>query len=801
MSAVLAPVLARFDWPTPPHYNLVNEPAIADAEPAIVTMNDGRTLRGNVVRLDMSASVLEFQPGLKQANLLLDFSAFKSLCLSRLIELERVALSVPTASVALHPTLTLQICTIHFKDGSELVSDSIGSVARKSGLFLFLTKAANQVQRWFIPLTAIASNQTRAPLGKVLVNRKIVELQAVNAGLEKQRQLRSTKLGDYLERQRIVTGKQLEGVLRHSEFAPHLKLGDVLVKERIITGKQRDDALAMQAIDRIKPLGEILVEMGMVSREAIKRVLVDQLGIPLIHLREFQFDVNAIRAIPAELAHKHTAIPLCRTATRIVIALEDPLDGEALQAFEFVSDLKVDPVLASHDDLVFMIAQFYGPPQNKGNLHEIIAELGGDEAAAANMPGDVVTELDNTLVRLVNRIIVDAIAQGVSDIHIEAMPGNRPGRVRFRKDGILVPYTEIPANCRNAVVSRIKIMSELDISEKRRPQDGKFNFRQFGPAPVELRVVTIPTANGLEGVVMRILTPTKAISVEQIDLAPQMLTNLKTIVLKPFGLLLVCGPTGSGKTTTLHALLSHINTPERKIWTVENPIEITQDGLCQVQVHAKIGLTFPEILRSFMRADPDVIMVGETRDTETAATVITASLTGHLVLSTMHTNSAVESVVRLLDFGLDPFSFADALLGIVGQRLVRRLCLTCRVPHTATKAEMEQLAHAYCLPGALQASEVIQRWRAQYGNAKGAITLFSAAGCALCDHTGYKGRLGIHELLVSSAAVKAMIQSKATVAQITQTAIAEGMLTLKQDGIEKVVQGHTDLMQVQVVCL
>jgi type II secretory ATPase GspE/PulE/Tfp pilus assembly ATPase PilB-like protein len=344
-------------------------------------------------------------------------------------------------------------------------------------------------------------------------------------------------------------------------------------------------------------------------------------------------------------------------------------------------------------------------------------------------------------------------------------------------------------------------MSELDISEKRRPQDGKMNFRHSGSAPVELRVVTMPTANGLEGVVMRILTAPRAISVEQIDLAPRVLLDLKALVVKPFGLLFVCGPTGSGKTTTLHSLLSHINTPDRKIWTVENPIEITQDGLCQVQVHEKIGLTFPEVLRSLMRADPDVIMVGETRDTETAETVIAASLTGHLVLSTMHTNSAVESVVRLLDFGLDPFNFSDALLGIVGQRLVRRLCPACRVPHSASKQEIDNLARAYCLETGCDAAEIARRWQAQYGSREGPIKLFSAAGCEQCDRTGYKGRLGIHELFVASAPIKAKIQSKATVSEITRTAIVEGMLTLKQDGIEKILQGHTDLKQVQVVCL
>jgi type II secretory ATPase GspE/PulE/Tfp pilus assembly ATPase PilB-like protein len=342
-------------------------------------------------------------------------------------------------------------------------------------------------------------------------------------------------------------------------------------------------------------------------------------------------------------------------------------------------------------------------------------------------------------------------------------------------------------------------MSGLDISEKRRPQDGKINFQDG--ARVELRVVTMPTANGLEHVVMRILTAPRTLSLDQIGLAPLILARLKELVHKPFGLLFVCGPTGSGKTTTLHSLMGHINTADRKIWTVEDPIEITQDGLCQVQVNAKIGLTFPEILRSFLRADPDVIMVGETRDQDTAKTVVAASLTGHLVFSTMHTNSAVESVVRLLDIGLDPFNFSDALLGIVGQRLVRRLCPVCRKPHRASQEEIDALAEVYCQGTAFSPAEVVARWQSHHAREHGSIILYLPEGCQVCDRTGYKGRIGLHELLIASPVIKTKIQAKADMQEIMRIAIADGMLPLKQDGIEKILQGHTDLKQVRTVCV
>ena len=793
-------VAAPLDWPTPPHFKMIAMASRGGPEHGIVAMHDGRKLVGNVIRLDSSQSLLEFRPDGERANLMIDFVSFKSICLTRTIDLERVQLEVPAETAQSDFASGLQKARVQFKDGSDLVSDNVAVVVRESGLFLFLANSTHNIQRWFIPAEAIVNYQIGDPLGKILVDRKIVLPEAIDAGLEKQQQLRTTKLGDYLL-QHIVTNEQLESALKKQRTMRHLRLGDTLVQEGLITEKQRDHALGVQATDRKKPLGEILAEMGVVSKDTVKRVLVEKLGIPLVDLRKFQYEPNAIRALSAEMAHKHTAMPLYRTSTRIAIAMENPMDWEALQALEFFSSLKVDPVLASREDLIFVIQQFYGSKESQGNISELVAELRGGEETLEVVSGEVVSDSDNTLVRLVNKMILDAVQQEVSDIHIESMPGDRPSRVRFRKDGVLAPYTDIPSNFRAAMISRIKIMSDLDISEKRRPQDGKINFEQFGPARVELRVVTIPTANSLEHVVLRILTAPRTLSLEQIGLAPAVLADLKVLVEKPFGLLFVCGPTGSGKTTTLHSLMGYINTPDRKIWTVEDPIEITQEGLCQVQVHAKIGLTFPDVLRSFMRADPDVIMVGETRDQDTAKTVVAASLTGHLVLSTMHTNSAVESVVRLLDFGLDPFNFSDALLGIVGQRLVRRLCTACRAPHSGSKKEIDTLASTYCFGTEFDPAEISAQWRVQYGSKDGSLTLFSAKGCEVCDRTGYKGRIGLHELLVASAAVKVKIQAKADVGDITRTAIKEGMRTLKQDGIEKILEGHTDLKQIRAVSL
>jgi len=410
-----------------------------------------------------------------------------------------------------------------------------------------------------------------------------------------------------------------------------------------------------------------------------------------------------------------------------------------------------------------------------------------------------VTDSDNTLVPLVNKMITDAYEQGVSDIHIESLPGSQGTQVRFRKDGALLHYLDLPTTFRNALISRIKIMAELDISDRRRPQDGKIDFQQFGPAKIELRVATMPTANGLEDVVMRVLAAAEPLPIDRIGLAGDILINLKRTAEKPHGLFLICGPTGSGKTTTLHSVLGYINTPDRKIWTAEDPIEITQSGLRQVQVNPKIGLTFAAAMRSFLRLDPDVIMVGEMRDAETARTGIEASLTSHLVFSTLHTNSAAESVVRLLDFGMDPFNFADALLGVLSQRLARTLCTVCKQPYQASDEEINQLLNEYQTGIPLESAAVLEEWRSQYANESGEFTLQRAAGCTACDDRGYRGRIGLHELLLATPAIKKLIHRRATVDAMLATAIKEGMRTLKQDGIEKILQGHTDVAQIRAV--
>ena len=452
---------------------------------------------------------------------------------------------------------------------------------------------------------------------------------------------------------------------------------------------------------------------------------------------------------------------------------------------------------------------------------ETLEDANEDVASAAS---------DNEVVKLVNKIIVDAYKQGASDIHIEPYPGKGKTEVRFRKDGSLMNYISVPAAYRNAIAARLKIMCDLDISERRKPQDGKIKFKKYGPLDIELRVATIPSQGGVEDIVMRILAAGEPIPLDKLGLSKHNLQQCKATIGKPYGLFFVCGPTGSGKTTTLHSVLGYLNTADTKIWTAEDPVEITQRGLRQVQMNPKAGLTFAVAMKAFLRADPDIIMVGEMRDKETVGTGIEASLTGHLVFATLHTNSAPESIVRLLDMGMDPFNFADALLGILAQRLTKRLCGKCKKPRVAKPEELRSLLDEYSLEmlntrkwGAIiedtatskenagatakrnekveeMKAAQLQEWVNEFGK-DGEITLYEKAGCDSCGGTGYKGRVGLHELLIGTDPIKKHIQEHSRVADMLATALEEGMRTLKQDGIEKVLAGVTDIAQVRAVCI
>jgi type II secretory ATPase GspE/PulE/Tfp pilus assembly ATPase PilB-like protein len=675
-----------------------------------------------------------------------------------------------------------------------------------------------------VPVLAIRAKTVGSPIGTMLIDRELASREAVESGLKMQHAYRVQKLGEFLIENRIVSPDQLVAAVKHQQSRPALKLGEALVELGFLTKAEREEALKNHTRNREMPLGQILANLGIVNPETIKAVMASKMGVPLVDLRRFRFAPEVFSKVSQGVAYRYRVVPVCLSNGALVVAMENPLGMVNLDELRFITGMKILPVMASEEDVQYALERYYGDVKDGVNAWKTTSgrkgsrkpstvaanaaagrELGVNELASRlsaesvdiDLDEDLIAETDSTLVQLVNKIILDAVAQGASDIHIESNAGRTSTRVRFRKDGTLVNYLEIPARFRKAMISRVKIMSQLDITEHRKPQDGKIDFGRFGPAKVELRIATIPTREGLEDVVMRLLAASKPVPIGELGFDTAALNAIKRLISKPQGLILVCGPTGSGKTTTLHSLLGFINTDERKIWTAEDPIEITQSGLRQVQVNSKIGWTFAAAMRSFLRADPDVVMVGEMRDAETTKIAIEASLTGHLVLSTLHTNSAPESIVRLLDLGMDPFNFADALLGVLAQRLVKRLCPSCRAPYEATKSELDGLAKEYCEGTAIDETRRLDTWFKHFGAADRNITLYRARGCEHCDSTGYKGRLGLYELLVANPPLKRLIQSRAPMFEVRDAALAAGMRTLKQDGIDKVLQGLTDMPQVR----
>ena len=589
---------------------------------------------------------------------------------------------------------------------------------------------------------------------------------------------------------------------------------DGLVTSAVISAEELELA---QRSSRRKNLDmeTVLIEEFKVKLHSLGEALAAYFDVPYEPFRADRIkSTDLIKNMSRDFCKTNGWAPVEDSKDGIIVVATDP---ERIKASKMVSNVyskgKFLFKVTTNREFDQTLDQLFGGGfgGDPGDIGDILGTLDEDDAAPAEGAEDMANAAnDNEVVKLVNKVIIDAYQQGASDIHIEPYPGKAKTEIRFRKDGDMQQYISVPGSYRAAIAARLKIMCDLDISERRKPQDGKIKFKKFGPLDIELRVATIPTQGGVEDIVMRILSAGEPMPLDKMGFSKRNLQLCKQEVDKPYGLFFVCGPTGSGKTTTLHSVLGYLNTPEMKIWTAEDPVEITQRGLRQVQMNPKAGLTFAIAMRAFLRADPDVIMVGEMRDKETVATGIEASLTGHLVFATLHTNSAPESINRLLDMGMDPFNFADALLGVLAQRLARRLC-KCKAPHVGTADEIRALIEEYSLELQNTATwkkdpkgsrdRLYESWVKEFGNDKGEIILHTAKGCDACGNTGYKGRLGLHELLIGTDRIKKNIQEHARVTEMFATALEDGMRTLKQDGIEKVLQGITDIQQVRAVCI
>ena len=819
------PETAVFSWPIPPYFQLVSEPAETPDHECIIELLDGSTVVAVLDAFEPGDSVVHLNSNSEDTQQDIGLDLVRSIRLTRPVALDRDAAVISSINRKEAQVGDERTFVVRFRDGRTFEGITRGFVKGKDGLFLYLPEGDHQhAVRWFMPAQQLGDVQIGPLLGEELTSAKLVTDAELASALKKQSTLRQKKIGEHLLDHGIVTHDELKRALQSQRHRPAIKLGDLLVEAGLISSDQLLEALRLQATDRSRRLGDILTDMGVVTAWQVQLALSEKLGIPFVDLREFKVDPVALQLVSASFAKRHQVLPLLCVGESLVVAVENPLAMEYEQELGFLAKQTIIPVIGDKDELRSSITKEYANlalddlvtdsagtrgsagrtnrstshrPVNMGDLaHEMNQDALQRDSASIRNEGSDERINDNVLVRLVNSIIIEAHAQSASDIHIECNATLKT-RVRLRKDGELEDYIELQPAYREALVSRIKVMAGLDITEHRRAQDGKIDFSKFAPLGIELRVAIVPTTNNLEDAVLRILGGVEPLPLERLGLCARDLATLEEMAKRTFGLILVCGPTGSGKTTTLHSILHTINRPDIKIWTAEDPVEITQQGLRQVQINTRIDWTFAMAMRAFLRSDPDVIMVGEMRDAETSKIAIEASLTGHLVFSTLHTNTAAESVVRLIELGMDPFNFADALIGILSQRLVRKLCLKCRKERAATDAEILALAQEYCMDSRLDPATMIAQWQKTYSS-DGHLKLHEAVGCSVC-RAGYRGRIGVYELLTSSPLVKSVIRARGTVPEVLEAAQTGGMRLLRQDAIDKVLGGVIDLVSARAV--
>jgi type IV pilus assembly protein PilB len=555
------------------------------------------------------------------------------------------------------------------------------------------------------------------------------------------------------------------------------RLGDILIQAGMITPDQLAAAIEAQKQTKYR-LGKALIHLGFITEENLIKTLAHQLKINYVNLREEKIDSSLAKLIPDKVARRHLVVPLTRMGQVLMVAMADPLNIFALDDLAFKTGLEIEPVIASEKDLLAALDTIYGTSlmdRIDSAPEELQVFAGSDEDAPEAEVGEDVVIDEGPISQLVNLIISEAIKERCSDIHLE--PDERALRIRYRIDGILKETSSLGAKFIAPVISRIKIMSKLDISEKRFPQDGRFKFTVDNKM-IDTRVSTFPTIYG-ENVVMRILDQSSILlGLEDLGFLPRDMEKVRYLIQKPYGFLLVTGPTGSGKTTTLYAILNTINSVEKHLVTLEDPVEYRLDMIRQCQINVKAGLTFAVGLRSILRQDPDGIMVGEIRDFETAEIAVQSALTGHFVLSTLHTNDAPSSLVRLADMGVDPFLISSSVEGVMAQRLVRVICPRCKEPYTAGAVDLREL-------GRPDNEEVI---------------LHRGKGCSACKGSGYKGRLGIFEILIVDREIKEMILNRTGHKEIEAYARQkQQMKSLREDGIAKVLNGTTTVEELNRV--
>ncbi len=761
--------------PLPPFCTAAPGETLQGEEPVTITYLDGRKLTGDLIAFGIDDTNITVRTTTEKVATRIALTEIKLLQLTRVRRVIKLQQTVTERGPALGDPNQKQEFEILFKDGTQLRGETLGFRAHRTGVHLFLGKNPGEYLHLFAPFTAFKDYRIGPQLGQALMKEKLVTADDLKVGLREQEKIRTQPLGEYLKSMVVVTAEELQIALARQKAMPTLRLGDLLLKEKLITQTQLEEALTQQQTNRKIPLGEILVSMGLVSQDAINQTLAKKLGIPFVDLRHFQIDPAAIKLVPEELARKHQIMPLYIFEGRLAIAIENPMRWEAIEAIRFRTKINPEPVMATAADISWSHEHYYGEPSatlgfedlEEPEALEIVAQEEEVSAAKAKREGE-----EKPVVRFVDGLLLDAVRQRASDIHIR--PGSKGIDLLFRIDGTLKHIRSVNRAFLLPLVSRIKIMSSMNIAERRRPQDGRLRMKA-GDRTIDFRVSVMPTVNG-ESVVMRVQDKSSAPkTLSALGFGKKDQNDLIDMLHRNAGIILVTGATGSGKSSTLYAALQKLVERNLHVITVEDPVEAEVVGAEQIQVNNAADYTFASALRNILRHDPDAIMIGEIRDKETAKIALESAMTGHLVLSTLHTNDAPSTINRLLEMGVEPFILGVSLLGILSQRLVRVNCVHCLQPENV-------------------ASEIIERLGVSRD------TQFKrGVGCNECNNTGCSGRTTVYELLRITPAIRRLINEERSAAEIRQAANTEGMVDLTQHAIELAKEGKISLEQAYLV--
>ena len=763
------------DLPPPPLRTTTSEGSLDNAEVAAYLL-DGQILRGRLQCLSLQRGMFALQPMLPSDMVELPFGKLRYLVFTRELPISAEPHPVGEAAAA----GAVQPFQVTFVDGQSVKGTTRGSLEDSAGLHLFKPLKGGGVQRLFIPRQAIKTHRIGPLLGDALVKESSVRPQDVVSALGRQETARGKPLGEYLLADAVLNPEQLTQAIdqqatRGDEERP---LGRLLVDAGRLTQEQLNTALVNQLQDRSKKLGETLNEMGAVEAEVVPKALAGKLGIPFVRLKDFEFDPEALAYVPREIARRYHLIPLCLYQDRLVIALDDPTNPEAIDVVQFVTGRNVELAIATREDIEAAIADNYdGEETIEDDIFAAegtaVDESAEDEQNMGLLKAEQMGK-EKPIVRLVNRIIIEAVRRRASDIHVR--PEEHEVNLLYRIDGTLIKIRSFTKSLLPAVISRIKIIGRMNIAERRLPQDGRTRVVDHANA-VDLRISVIPTVNG-ESVVIRLLnTQVGMKSIDQLDFSPHDAEVITDMLHKSYGLILVTGPTGSGKSTTLYAALQEVIAQNVNVITVEDPVEYHIGGIEQIQANSVPGYTFAKALRHILRHDPDVIMIGEIRDQETGKIAVESALTGHLVLSTLHTNDAAGAVTRLLEMGVEPPLLNATLLGALAQRLARRNC-----PHCIREEAPEPLE------------------RKSLGVSEDEV-FYEGAGCEHCNNTGYLGRMAVYEMLTLTPALRELIQKGEPVEVLRAQAIKDGMVPLTENALTQARQRKISLSEVYRVRL